>query len=632
MAATPKDVKKNAEDNSKAPKDVQKGKKESEMTTEELFNVIADEIREGKGEESSKGHQILIDLKIKSEHPVLTFQDEHGGRNLIHIAAKYHRHETLLYLVEHLSVSPILHSKAGHIPLEYNQDYPEQTPQGLLNKKHTTEYLERVVTQQGQIQLQFNRIANLLRKSDSDDEACLYLSSLSVRDKMTKAQKQATAAVHSPKFLGILLHRDKLGRHLIHIAAKYLRFKTIQYMVEHLDVEPDLRSSPPQGSGSTAWEFAHHTKNKQADPASQTSWALINPYLVNVQKQKQDKKKKEEKAKQEKQGAADQQKKGKELVHQYPQHLQGAQPKQQAEQDRNGTWLFKLSNEKEKIEFDLLGTCHVIPLSQTPACVQDKVNKATYLLSETGKESWVACLAENIKKFDGYDLQQSFYKFDAETQKIVKDALEGIQGGKLFTLIPTLKPWVILSLVLSVKGAELQITQSAGMDDEITKIITLNNGAIYGLETYEDRIKASGVNNLNLLECQVKIKQFSTDLTRSKLLRQTLVQEIMKAYMEGNIQKIAECEEKNNSIELQFRNLLWMMKLPAYLEAFRKNPDPLVKKPSALVAVGAAHLVGKTGLLSKLSALGYKIERYSLSGKLLPFHAESSMPKKPGKK
>lgn len=638
MAATPKDLKKKAEENSKAFQDAQKGKKQSEISPDKktaadiefLFNTITDEIRKG----DSEGRQILFDLLIKKEHPVLTFRDEHG-RTIIHIVAKYHRHKTLLYLVEQLWVSPTLSSKDGHTPLEYNDHNPEPT-HGLstpMNQFRITQYLKDVSTPKGRIKLQFDRIANLMR--ESEEESYHYLVKLKQDDALRRVQKKPNPAQKiigfGPELSDLLLHRDELGRHLIHIAAKYLRFKTIQYMVEHLDVAPDLMSSHPEGDSHTPWELAHRAKNKQTDSESAASWALINSYLVKAQKEKQDKKQKEEKAKQGKQNA-EQPENAKAFVHQYPKHLQDGPPKQNQDQNRDGTWLFKLSHEKEKIEFDLLGTCHVVPFSKTPLCVQDKVNKTTRLLTETGNEGWWTCLNDNIKKFDGYDPQQSFYKFDAETQKIVKDALEGIGGGKFLALIPKLKPWVILSIMLCIKGAELQVTQSSGMDMAIDKIVTKNNGSIHGLETYADRIKASRVNTLSLLECQAKIKEFSEDLRRSKMLQHSSLQEILKAYSEGDIQKLAEIEAKNNSHELQLRNKLWIIALPIYLQVYRDRPNPFVKKPATLVAVGAAHLVGETGLLSAFSALGYKIERYHLSGKLLPFQAESTMPKKPAKK
>jgi len=223
------------EDSQKAQGD-QKAREAHKAEIISLFKKIADEIRKGDNE----GCTIL--QTIKKDNPVLLHFDE-LGRGLIHIAAKYHREETIKYLVEVLWVEPTLRSKSGNTPLEYNLENPEENTYGCtpVRQLKTTMYLEYVTSAPGMDWLKFNRIANAIREDDRSAEELLK--------KIDKTHP-------------VLTLYDELGRYLIHIAAKYHRCLCVERLVKHLNVNPNLESTGD--SKKTALQFSKRAMEKIA--------------------------------------------------------------------------------------------------------------------------------------------------------------------------------------------------------------------------------------------------------------------------------------------------------------------------------------------------------------------------------
>ncbi len=151
-----------------------------------------------------------------------------------------------------------------------------------------------------------------------------------------------------------------------------------------------------------------------------------------------------------------------------------------------------------------------------------------------------------------------------------------------------------------------------------------------------DRAEAAGkrLGALETIEQQVEALEILDDKEQVEMLKDTLdyleaglksgedpVQELVRAYLSGDPEKLVEVEQKyldlNNPIHKKWLNALITVRNKRMAE----HIDQLLKKhktKSFMFAVGALHYPGDDGLLKLLDAEGYKIRRLTAddAGKL----------------
>lgn len=183
-----------------------------------------------------------------------------------------------------------------------------------------------------------------------------------------------------------------------------------------------------------------------------------------------------------------------------------------------------------------------------------------------------------------------------ETMKVVSDKVAEL--GLPLQPLQLFKPW---SLALTLQGLEWQkagFDAELGLDRHFYDRATKAGKAVQGLETLEFQISA--FDNLPMPLQDRMLAQTLKEMATTK----DAVGELARAWKAGDaaaIEKVVlkdlESEPEMYQRLLVARNNAWLPKI----DALFSRPKP------AMVIVGAAHLVGRDGLIQKLRAKGYTV-------------------------
>lgn len=161
-----------------------------------------------------------------------------------------------------------------------------------------------------------------------------------------------------------------------------------------------------------------------------------------------------------------------------------------------------------------------------------------------------------------------------------------------------MKPWVVMMLFSLPPGNYEQI-----LDIELMKLAARNGMTVKGLETVQEQFdvidKMSEADQVSLLK--ETLKNFP-------MLSQQF-ESLFEAYLEKDLGRLSELsEEQMKDPGDGAVDRLMQRMLDDRNEKMFERLMPLVQAENSFIAVGALHLPGKTGLLTRFSQAGFSVQ------------------------
>jgi len=269
-----------------------------------------------------------------------------------------------------------------------------------------------------------------------------------------------------------------------------------------------------------------------------------------------------------------------------------------AAQEKNFLWKAQGGNNTVYI----LGSIHLLKRDSAALkpIVQEVFSKSKRLVLEIdlvneGPEKFQQLLAQKGLNPDGKLLAE---QLSPETYELT--AQKATDLGVDIKLLAPLKPWVVALTMVVMQLQKLGYDPNLGIDHQLAQRAQQANKPVSGLETAEFQIE---------IFSRLSAPQQELFLRRSLLEMEQLeksLDDIVAAWNSGDVDRgerlflesLRAFPELKDEI-LDRRNRSWI----APIERFLKQDEDI------LVVVGAAHLVGKEGVIELLKARGYKLEQ-----------------------
>jgi uncharacterized protein YbaP (TraB family) len=273
-----------------------------------------------------------------------------------------------------------------------------------------------------------------------------------------------------------------------------------------------------------------------------------------------------------------------------------AQPARQA-------LLWKVSDVDNSVY--LLGSFHLLKADDYPLPkeVDAAFDDAESLLFEVDPREMTAPeTMATIQKYAAYDAGRSLSTVLPKSTHDKLGNLMSASGGSVQALEQS-EPWMVsLSLVLGITNA-MGFKAELGMDRHLMARAAEAGKPAAGLETIEDQMQA--MDSVSHAEQAQGLQEFLDD--PKKAIQQ--LQDLHGWWRSGDVAKLdsemrAEMAQKTpESYRLLDvdRNDAWLPKVEARLQGSKSD--------DTLVVVGTLHLLGEDGLVEKLRAKGYAVER-----------------------
>ena len=267
-------------------------------------------------------------------------------------------------------------------------------------------------------------------------------------------------------------------------------------------------------------------------------------------------------------------------------------------QEKNFLW--KVASDKGSVY--LLGSIHLLKSqdAKLKPIIDETFNKSQRLafevdLTQENPEQIQKLIWQKGINLDGKTLQQKVSQETFQSATVWANDL----GIDIKVLNP-LKPW-LAGLTLTVMTLQkLGYNPESGIDRQLARRAKLANKPVSGLETHES---------------QFDVFDRLTPALQEMMLRQSLkeveqiggmVDDMVRAWRDGDIvaaeklflgsmKEFPEIREKL----LDERNRNWLPQIEKFIASGE----------ATLVVVGAAHMVGKNGIIELLKARGYKLEQ-----------------------
>jgi uncharacterized protein YbaP (TraB family) len=264
------------------------------------------------------------------------------------------------------------------------------------------------------------------------------------------------------------------------------------------------------------------------------------------------------------------------------------------------SFLWKVNSGRNSLY--ILGSIHLLnkeayPLKQS---IENAFEQAKKLVLEidllsVNAEEFQQLMLQKGAGIDGNELHRNVSN---ETYESV--ATRAKELGIDIRLLNSFKPWIVATTMAAMKLQQLGFDSRLGIDRYFAGRAIQSNKPTGGLETAEFQ--------LNLFD------QFSAK-DQELLLRQSMNE---MDHLERNVTEIVRAW-KSGDVDSVERHLLAGMR--DYPEIHRKVIDDrnrrwlpqieglLSRGENALIVVGAAHLVGKNGVIQLLKGRGYRVEQ-----------------------
>jgi len=262
--------------------------------------------------------------------------------------------------------------------------------------------------------------------------------------------------------------------------------------------------------------------------------------------------------------------------------------------------LWKVSKDKNSIF--LLGSIHYLrkenyPLNKTILDALEASNKLVLEidLNSTAPEAAQRITLEKAVYRDGSTLAQNISQ---ETYQLA--AKRATELGIDVRLINPMKPWFAALTLVAIKLQAIGLDSNLGVDHYLANEAKRSGKPTSGLETLEFQIGL--LDQLSKKDQELMLRETVTEL---ELLDKNL-NEIIQSWLKGDGDLLAklllagmmEYPDLHQKIIVD-RNRRWVPELEKLLQ----------QGGGAMVAVGAAHLVGKDGVIEMLKAKGYSVEQ-----------------------
>jgi uncharacterized protein len=264
------------------------------------------------------------------------------------------------------------------------------------------------------------------------------------------------------------------------------------------------------------------------------------------------------------------------------------------------SFLWQLQSGKGDIY--ILGSIHFLkgqnyPLNPTIEKAFDSVKKLVFELDLKSADSGTVqrlTLEKGLHR-DGKSLQQNV---SAETYSLAAKRAQEL-GLDIHALSP-LKPWMVALTMASLQLQKLGFDPNSGIDRYLAARATKAGKPIAGLET-----AAFQIGLMDQLSASDQESMLRQSLREMDLLDKGLDQ-IVRAWAAGDVpaleQLVLKAMREYPAVHQKIvvdRNRRWLPEIERLIQ----------QGESALVVVGAAHLVGKEGVIELLKARGYTLEQ-----------------------
>jgi uncharacterized protein YbaP (TraB family) len=264
------------------------------------------------------------------------------------------------------------------------------------------------------------------------------------------------------------------------------------------------------------------------------------------------------------------------------------------------SFLWKVSNDKHSIY--LLGSIHYLKQEHYPLRkpILDALDHSKRLvleidLNSTKPQAAQRATMEKAVYRDGTTLQQNI---DADTYQLVGE--RAVQLGIDMQVMSPMKPWFVALALMAIKLDKLGLNHNFGVDRYLADRAKQSGKTTSGLETLEFQIGL--LDQLSRRDQDLMLKEMVRELD----LLDHNINLIVQAWLTGDreslesslLEGMREYPDLHQKIIVD-RNRRWLAQIEKLLE----------QGDGAMVVVGAAHLVGKDGVVEMLKARGYKLEQ-----------------------
>ena len=262
--------------------------------------------------------------------------------------------------------------------------------------------------------------------------------------------------------------------------------------------------------------------------------------------------------------------------------------------------LWKVSNDTSSVY--LLGSIHYLkkenfPLNKT---ILEALDGSQRLVLEIDVNSATPEVAQKVTLskavyLDGTTLEQNV---SPETYQLTRQ--RAAQLGIDMKIMMSMKPWFVSLTLVAIRLQQLGFDHSLGVDRYLAARANSNGKPMSGLETLEYQLGV--MDQLSKSDQELLLRQSVGELD---LLDQS-IQAIVQAWLKGDgsalepllLGSMREYPEIYQKLIVD-RNRRWIPQIEKMLG----------QTGGAMVVVGAAHLVGKDGVVEMLKARGYKVEQ-----------------------
>jgi uncharacterized protein YbaP (TraB family) len=160
------------------------------------------------------------------------------------------------------------------------------------------------------------------------------------------------------------------------------------------------------------------------------------------------------------------------------------------------------------------------------------------------------------------------------------------------------KPWAVLT-ILSMPPP----TTGQFLDLVLYQSALAQGKPVVGLETAQE---------------QIAVFESFSEVEQVAMLRETLdnqhllgkmFDELTAAYLQGDLERLMELNDQYGPADSKLEERVQEQLIDRRNHLMVQRMLPLLEKGRAFIAVGALHLPGESGILSLLSAQGYRVER-----------------------
>jgi len=275
-----------------------------------------------------------------------------------------------------------------------------------------------------------------------------------------------------------------------------------------------------------------------------------------------------------------------------------APPQQLSAQEKGFLWQVR----SDKATIYILGSIHYLKKEHYPLkkAIDDAFGASRKLVLEIDLQSAAPEKAQRVMLEkgilrDGTTLQ---HNVSPETYSLAEERTKQL-GLDLRALSP-MKPWFVALTLMSLKLQKLGFEPNHGVDRHLADRAKHHGKPTGGLETLEFQIGL--LDQLSRPDQELMLRE---TLTEFDLLDKG-VERIVQSWMNGDIGAVEELllagmreyPEVHQKIIAE-RNRRWLPQIEKML----------AQGESALVVVGAAHLVGKDGVIELLKQRGYTVEQ-----------------------